>query len=182
MTKNGTPSRQISSRGAKRAQKAEKRTPASLWKVKSLRLRRVRVVHRSVPSHPALADPEFWTWLAISHGLEIIEWRYGKQPDLKNFGVGGLRARISFIPSLAPGGGRLRFSDKADAYELRRFGDIDFWRSHIFRQGYANVRTFARALLEFQFPAAHGRKPYLKIAQNTRTGEIFKKSSNQPHV
>ena len=120
-------------------------------------------VHRRLLPHPALADPEFWTWFAIWHGLEIIEHRYGEEPDLKNFGIGAagenfiyrlwLRAEIAHDPT------------REDEYELAKTGDIDFWRSHIFRQGYANCRAFAHALIEFQFPAEIGRKPYLNIPQ-----------------
>jgi hypothetical protein len=47
-----------------------------------------------------------------------------------------------------------------DPYHLARLGDIDFWRSHVLRQGYSNGRQFARALAQFQFP---GGKPHLSI-------------------
>lgn len=121
------------------------------------------IVHRLLPAHPALADPEFWMWLAITYGKEIVEWRYGGKADRKNFGVGGagenffyrlwLRAEIAYDP------------DNADEYELAKFGDIDFWRSHLFRQGYADARIFARALLKYQFPAEQARKPRLKTLE-----------------
>jgi len=113
------------------------------------------------PEHPALADPEFWVWLTLTHGIDVVDWRYPGKRNLKNFGVGGagenffyrlwLRAEIAHSPGAK------------DEYELSRVGDIDFWRSHIFRQGYGEVRPFARALVEFQFPAKKGRKARLKI-------------------
>lgn len=120
------------------------------------------VIHALLPSeHPALADPEFWVWLTLTHGLDIVDWRYPGKRNLKNFGVGGagenffyrlwLRAEIAHSPGTK------------DEYELSRVGDIDFWRSHIFRQGYGEVRPFARALVEFQFPANEGRKARLRI-------------------
>ena len=120
-------------------------------------------VHKTFPSHPALADAEFWIWLAVTHCEEVVRRRYSGSLNPQNFGVGGagvnllyrlwLRAEIAFDPAAA------------DKYALARFGDIDFWRSHIFRQGYGDARTFVRALLEFQFPAQTSRKPRLKIAE-----------------
>lgn len=120
-------------------------------------------VHKRLPVHPALADPEFWIWLALTHCEDVVERRYGGSQNAKNFGVGGagenllyrlwLRAEIAYDATAK------------DHYVLSRFGDIDFWRSHIFRQGYGDVRRFARALLEFQFPAKSKRKPRLKIIE-----------------
>ena len=120
-------------------------------------------VHKCLPAHPALADAEFWIWLALTHCEEVVERRYAGSQNAKNFGVGGagenllyrlwLRAEIAYD------------ADAKDHYVLSRFGDIDFWRSHIFRQGYGDVRGFARALLEFQFPAKGKRKPRLKIIE-----------------
>lgn len=119
------------------------------------------LIHSILPEHPALADPEFWVWLTLTHCRQVVDWRYPGKRNLKNFGVGGagenliyrlwLRAEIVHMP------------DAKDGYKLARFGDIDFWRSHIFRQGYGEVRPFARALVEFQFPAKKGRKSRLKI-------------------
>lgn len=121
------------------------------------------IVHKALPSHEALADPEFWTWLAVLHGASIVRWRYDNDPNTQNFGVGSpgenllfriwLRAEVAYQPSAS------------DPYELARAGDIDFWRSHIFRQSYADARAFARALLDFQFPKAGGRKPRLSISE-----------------
>lgn len=117
------------------------------------------IVHKGLPQHSALSDPEFWTWLAVAHGREIVDWRYGPTGSLANFGAGPagenfffrlwLRADIGFNPTAQ------------DTYALAKLGDIDFWRSHVFRQGYGEVRTFTRALLNFQFPAADGHKPRL---------------------
>lgn len=121
------------------------------------------LIHRLLPEHPALADPDFWIWLVIRHGREIVRWRYGDIKNMSNFGVGGagenlfyrlwLRAEIAYAPG----------SD--DPYRLAQYGDIDFWRSHLFRQSYGDARVFARALLEFQFPASLNGKARLKIIQ-----------------
>jgi len=119
------------------------------------------IVHSILPEHPALADAEFWVWLTLAHCQTIVDWRYPGKRNLRNFGIGGagenllyrlwLRAEIAYSPG------------RKDEYELSRFGDIDFWRSHIFRQSYGEMRSFARALVEFQFPANNGRKARLKI-------------------
>jgi len=119
------------------------------------------LMHKALPSHPALGDPDFWTWLALIHGSEVVQWRYESDPNPANFGAGSpgenllfriwLRAEVAYLPN------------GPDPYELVAVGDIDFWRSHIFRQSYADARTFARALLNFQFPASTGRKAKLSI-------------------
>ncbi len=121
------------------------------------------MIHRTLPEHPALADPEFWIWLVVGYGRDIVRWRYGDTKNMSNFGVGGagenlfyrlwLRAEIAYAPGTD------------DPYRLARYGDIDFWRSHIFRQSYGDARIFARALLEFQFPASRKGKSRLKIIQ-----------------
>jgi hypothetical protein len=117
------------------------------------------IVHKLLPQHPALTDPDFWTWLAVVHGREIVDWRYGPKGGLANFGAGPagenfffrlwLRADIGFNET------------EKNSYALAELGDIDFWRSHVFRQGYGEVRTFTRALLNFQFPATDDHKPRL---------------------
>ena len=118
-------------------------------------------IHQVLPSDPALADPRFWTWMTMTYGRGLVNWRYEGKPDLANFGAGSsvenlifriwLRAEVSYSPELA------------DPYELAKVGDIDFWRSHIFRQSYADARVFARALINFQFPLASQRKAHLSI-------------------
>jgi hypothetical protein len=50
-----------------------------------------------------------------------------------------------------------------DPYFYARLGDIDIWRSHLFRQGYADARPFAHALLSFQYPEGRGSTPRLSI-------------------
>lgn len=125
------------------------------------------VVHRRIPAQPHMvADGEFWAWLAVVHFRDLIEWRYAAQPDhgsLANFGAANhmenfmfrlwLRADLVFDP------------DAQDPYHLATRGRVDFWRSHLFRQGYADSRTFARALLKFQYPYDDTVKPRLKTEQ-----------------
>jgi hypothetical protein len=104
--------------------------------------------------------------LAVTHFGDLIEWRYGNKEggsDLKNYGIGApienflyrlwLRAEIAYDHG-AP-----------DPYHLVGLGDVDFWRSHIFRQSYSCARQFARALVKFQFPGAPEDRARLKIKQ-----------------
>lgn len=132
------------------------------------------VVHEFLPSHPALSNPEFWIWLAVTHCEQVIDRRYPAKRNPQNFGVGGagenmlyrlwLRAEIAYDAAAS------------DKYALARIGDIDFWRSHVFRQGYGDVRTFARALVEFQFPAHSARKPRLKIPEIRELAKRLKRA------
>lgn len=120
-------------------------------------------IHKLLPLHPALSDPEFWNWITLSYGEPIVRWRYGEIQNLKNFGVGAatenylyrlwLRAEMVFKPGAK------------DPYELARVGDIDFWRSHVFRQRYAEARSFIRAFVEFQFPSKNSRKTRLRVSE-----------------
>ena len=130
------------------------------------------VLHRRLPSHPALADPEFWTWFAIQ-GLDLIEWRYGGLHP-KNFGIGSSRENFMYRLWLRADVGY--DATEEDAYARARFGDIDFWRSHIFRQSYADARSFARAFIEFQFPRASKGKPHLKILQIRELAKYLKRA------
>ncbi|MCC5610770.1 hypothetical protein LC612_29495 [Nostoc sp. CHAB 5834] len=121
------------------------------------------IIHRELPSDIALADPTFWTWLTVTYGKRMVEWRYENNPDVANYGAGSpaenlffriwLRAEVAHSAELA------------DPYSLASVGDIDFWRSHIFRQTYADARTFAKALINFQFPIENERKARLTIGE-----------------
>lgn len=133
------------------------------------------ILHEALPEHPALADPEFWIWMAVAHGREIIRWRYGEDAkNLRNFGIGGAGENLFYRIWLR---GEIAYNEDAeDRYRLVRSGDIDFWRSHIFRQGYGDARPFARALIEFQFPASRGGKPRLTISQIRDLAKHFKRA------
>jgi hypothetical protein len=122
------------------------------------------IVHIHVPNQPeTLADPGFWIWLAVVHFPEIIEWRYGN-PDagasVANYGVGARSENLIYRLWLRAD---LVLDENAkNPYHLAAAGQVDFWRSHLFRQGYANARDFARALLKFQYPHSDST-PKLKI-------------------
>jgi hypothetical protein len=144
------------------------------------------IVHEVMPNHVALSDPEFWTWLTISHFVDLVKWRYPGSRNLDNFGVGTptenllfrawLRGEISFDPG------------SSSPYAQAEFGDIDFWRSHMFRQSYAEGHEFAQALIAFQFPAGQGEKgrlstdeirmlaPRLKTARSNLLVELMDKT------
>jgi hypothetical protein len=125
------------------------------------------IVHRRIPPVPEVqADPDFWTWLAVVHFADLIEWRYGSgeaPADLPNYGIGSRSENLLYRLWLR---GDLGLDEtSSDKYHLSRRGDVDFWRSHVFRQSYANAKIFARALVKFQFPDEHPDEPRLKISE-----------------
>jgi hypothetical protein len=124
-------------------------------------------LHRRLPFDPQmLADYEWWTWLAVFRFRELVEWRHGGETGRAapaNFGIGNgsenllyrmwLRADAGYDPT------------RSDPYELARRGDQDFWRSHVFRQGYGRCRSMVRALIRYQFPDDSAENPVLKTAE-----------------
>jgi hypothetical protein len=126
-----------------------------------------KVIHERIVAPPEiLADPDFWLWVAVRHFGDTIEWRYGSPAagtHLSNYGIGSRSENLMFRLWLRA---ELVLDERAsDRYHLCRRGQIDFYRSHLFRQGYANVRNFARALLRFQYPNDDVTSPYLKVDQ-----------------
>jgi Family of unknown function (DUF6339) len=126
-----------------------------------------RAVHEAVPNYPeVVGDPEFWIWLAVVHCRELVEWRYGNPAEgtgLANYGIGARVENLLYRSWLRA---ELLLDEEADdRYHLSEAGQIDFYRSHLFRQGYANARNFARALLRFQYPNKDLAAPNLKVGQ-----------------
>jgi Family of unknown function (DUF6339) len=128
------------------------------------------LVHERLPEHPALGDPEFWTWLAVVHGPELVVQRYAinrksgspKVPGTNNFSSRGSPENLFFRLWFR---GEIGYCEELrDPYFYARCGDIDVWRSHLFRQGYADARPFAHALLSFQYPEGPGGTPRLGIS------------------
>lgn len=113
----------------------------------------------------ALADHDFWTWLAVDYLADILEWRFGtdgRPAQPANYGIGTRTENMFFRLWLRADLGR---ADGSDPYELAKFGDQDLWRSHLLRQGYANARSIVRALLKLQAgKLMHGNKPAKKVA------------------
>ena len=98
----------------------------------------------------ALANHDFWTWLAVDYLADILEWRFGTdgQPAKpKNYGIGTRTENMFFRLWLRADLGR---GSGSDPYELAKAGDQELWRSHLLRQGYANARNVVRALLKLQ--------------------------------
>lgn len=126
-----------------------------------------RLVHQIVPAEAdVLSDPDFWIWLAVVHFSNLVEWRYGNPENgtkLANYGVGSRNENFLRRMWLRA---ELALDETAkDRYHLAAAGQIDFYRSHLFRQGYANVRNFARALLRFQYPNKDATEPRLKTLE-----------------
>lgn len=129
--------------------------------------------HKVLSSHPAMADPEFWTWLVMRSFIPLVSWRYGETADIKNFGLGGAQENFLFRLWLRADIGCDPATGK---YDVAEHGDIDFWRSHIFRQSYADGRNFARALVKFQFPEGPEAKGRLSVKQIRDFAKHLKKA------
>lgn len=124
------------------------------------------IIHQALPMDDALADPEFWIWIATVPGRNLIRRRYLPTdrypiPDLKNYTSSNaretlfyrlwIRAEMAFDP------------ESRDAYQLASYGDIDFWRSHVFRQTSTETGALLKALIEFQHP--NGPKGEKRLSQ-----------------
>ena len=124
--------------------------------------------HRSIPDVPeAHADPGFWAWLTLGHFVQLVRWRYQVPAGVgnsTNYGVGSPGENFMFRLWLR--GAMAVDQAAADPYDLVRRGQTDFWRSHLFRQGYANSRDFTRGFIQFQYPdPVRPDAPRLEIAQ-----------------
>jgi len=119
------------------------------------------IVHQSLSGlePAALADYDFWTWLAVARFAQVVEWRFGasgKHAKPANYGIGSRAENLLFRLWLRA---ELARDDVAkDPYVLAKTGDQDLWRSHILRQGYANARLVAKALLKLQAGQLKARK------------------------
>lgn len=124
-------------------------------------------LHRRLPSDPEmLADSEWWIWLAVFRFRELVDWRHGGasgQAAPANFGIGNASENLLYRMWLRADIG---YDPVSNSYQLAQRGDQDFWRSHVFRQGYGRCRTLVRALIRYQFPDGSPEAPTLK------TGEI----------
>lgn len=133
-------------------------------------------VHSALPRDAALADPEFWIWMATGPGQALILRRYPprrttddqgverwKIPDRKNFTSSNaqetlfyrlwIRAELAHDPALG------------DPYELARYGDIDFWRSHVLRQKLTEAGPVLRAFIRHQYPDGPDGKRRSSVAE-----------------
>lgn len=138
------------------------------------------VVHQSLPRDPALADPEFWIWMATGPGLDLIRRRYpGKGeaqiPDRLNFTSANaretflyrlwVRAELAFDPALEY------------PYELAQYGDIDFWRSHVLRQKLSEVQPILRAFVMLNFPDGPDTKRMTSVKELRELIKFMKRAA-----
>lgn len=107
-------------------------------------------VHSSI-----VTNFDYWRWLALAYFSSTIDWRYGcgkeSAATKANYGIGNSGENLLYRLWLRGDIGHSDL-DSDDPYRLTRSGQLDFWRSHIQRQGYADSRQFAHALLRFQYP------------------------------
>jgi hypothetical protein len=133
-------------------------------------------IHRTLPrDHPALADPEFWIWYAVDPGLSLVRARYrGKTvPDVANFASSNARETLFYRLWLRGEMGCR--PHEADPHRLARYGDVDFWRSHVFRQMYAEYPPLLEAFVCFQYPEGPDGPPRIALSENQRELRKFVK-------
>lgn len=113
-----------------------------------------RIIHGSAPKLPTMMqeDAGFWRWLAVEHGPDLVEYRYGglTQAGKSRFGIRSprwncllmrlwFRGDISFNP------------DESDGYRRSELGDVDFWESGVFRHRYGSARNLVRSLIDYSY-------------------------------
>lgn len=111
-------------------------------------------VHRVLPFDPeVLGDYEWWTYLAVFHFRDLVDWRHGGGPGrtkLENYGIGKKGENFLYRMWLRADVGYN--SKRSDPYDLVRRGDQDFWRSHVLRQRYGMCRQLVKAFILYQYP------------------------------
>lgn len=135
------------------------------------------LLHDRLPRDRALSDPGFWIWFAVVPGLPLALERYGETektpiPNVLNFTSRSaketlfyrlwVRAEVALDPN------------RPDPYELARYGDVDFWRSHMFRQTFSEHRDLLTALVKFQYPSGPNGPPRLKGKNQSELRELVK--------
>jgi len=135
-----------------------------------------QVIHQSARTLPIYIqeDPGFWRWLAIEHGADIVEHRYGASTDAgkRNFGLGPrwdsmfmrlwFCAEVSFDPN------------ESDPYRRTKLGDVDFWVSGVLRHRYGSARNLVKAFAEFAYddPTAPERDRWQRGGDSDRDNGI----------
>lgn len=114
------------------------------------------VIHSILPYDlQMLSDPGFWIWLAVTQLSDIVEWRHGgtgRLANLANYGIGNRVENLFFRMWLRAE--LVKDHTSSDPYWLAKRGQQDFWRSHVLRVNYANVRALTKALVLFQYPGS----------------------------
>lgn len=111
------------------------------------------IVHEHLKDVPleVQADAGFWSGLALGPLRPFVLWRYDSDlvgVSRLNFGIGNPAENLIFRLWKR---GEIGFEPGAiDPYSLTRFGTIDVWRSHIFRQTYAHATEVSREIIRVQ--------------------------------
>jgi hypothetical protein len=115
------------------------------------------VVHRHMRnvSGAALADADFWRWLAVVHFSDLVDWRHAPakaQAHPNNYGIGNTRRNLLYRMYIRA---EVAYDAGAsDPYHLVQFGDKDLWESHIIAVKIGNSRTIVRSLMSYLYPSA----------------------------
>lgn len=122
------------------------------------------ILYDGLGMSPPVSDPEFWIWLAVSPGADLVAKRYPAAemkiiPDRSNFTSASARETLFY--RLWARGHLGKDLHAEDPHHLTRSGDIDFWRSHILRQSLTEARAFRHAFIRFQYPAGSASAPRL---------------------
>lgn len=106
--------------------------------------------NRELPTHMQ-EDAGFWRWVAIEHGADIVEHRYGgsARAGRSNFGLGdrweSMFRRLWFRGDVS------HDIEARNPYHLTVLGDVDFWASGVFRHQYGSSRNLAKAFIQFAY-------------------------------
>ena len=124
--------------------------------------RAAAVFHSRMELPPQVAAcREFWIWLtflgADGKMKELVEWRFGgTDAAAENFGIcsragvwEGLFARLWLRAEISLRG--------TGDYQLSTRGDIDIWRSHIFRVEWARAPQVASSFVQYQYQEGTSR-------------------------
>jgi hypothetical protein len=140
------------------------------------------IMHQMLPMDDALADPEFWIWFATTPGASVIRRRYPSTatkpfPDRLNFTSPNARETLFYRLWLR--GFLAHDPALEDPYELARCGDVDFWRSHVFRQMSTEMPAMLAAFVRFQYPSGPaGERRLSQLEIRTLVKQIKRACSN----
>ncbi len=135
------------------------------------------IIHRKFPESPALMDPDFWSWIAIVPGKNLILQRYpftkrSPIPDILNFCKKNAQESLFFRLWVRS---EISFNEKLDdPYEYTKYGDVEFWRSHTFRQKYTESWNVFAAFAKFQYPNGPDSPARLKGEKEIEIREFVK--------
>jgi hypothetical protein len=141
--------------------------------------RAFELVHRALPYDPdMLGDIRFWVRFALVHLYDVIAWRFpGRKGEFnfENLGISSSsRKRLENYPyKLWVRGEVSKASKGKDPYRAGRYGTIDFWTSHIHRQGFSKCRSIANEFIQYQYPdKLKGRPRFWEGEEEAKTGKV----------